>query len=873
MLRPWKEIIADGSSSARKWLKEELRERKASGQQALLIHPVDKSPLNTKSKIDCLLFGRSPQDTVKKLAANQFYKIYRELYPAQAKEHVSLLVAEGLAMIENAKSSQAQAKQSRVWSETQAASTVNTEGMTASAQTKVARLDADSAVGARRDININDGNGAGASEPSYETEFSKALSELTPIYELSTAQQNESFPPLSPAEVAGTGLVPSSAELGNSDGMASPEVMVDFMQGSGSGNIEKDGMHGSSEGACTGAGAGAGADSSPSTKKKAARKPCGSCGKLVGNTLQCSQCKSTCYCSLDCQKAHWKGGGHKHECRPPPVEAAKAESVAAVLSKMEELSLSAGAAGNEDDDEDDCAICLDPIDSADRRQLPSCGHVYHRSCILSLRKANHSTKGLCPKCREPLPLGAKESLYQGSLRHIRAERMSKGSVQDRLLTEAEHLFREVLQEDPQHASAHYNLGAILFEHRQDIDGAKREYRAAIKCNPQLADAYCNLGSILGDHGRQDIDGAEREYRAAITCDPQHAKAHYNLGFLLEQHRQDIDGAEREYRAAIKSDPQHAYAHYNLGELLIQHRQDIDGAEREYRAAIKYGPQYVNAHFNLGVIPQLAEAHCNLGVILRNHRQDIDGAEREYRTAIKCNPQYAISHCNLGVLLKEHRQDIDGAEREYRAAIKCDPQYARAHCNLAVILEQHMQDIDGAEREYQAAIKYDPQHAYAHYNLASLLEQHRQDIDGAERELRTAITCDPHFAEAHYNLGMLLKHHRRDIDGAEREYRAAIKCNALYAEAHCNLGAILCDHRQDFHGAECEFRTAIKCDPQCTPAHRSLSIVQSKSHARSCSRAAGGEGGGGAGGAGGSDASTGSRKKGIPKKGKKKEKKR
>ena len=43
-------------------------------------------------------------------------------------------------------------------------------------------------------------------------------------------------------------------------------------------------------------------------------RPCGVCGKP--GPRQCSRCKAVHYCSLDCQKQHWKKGGHKQECKP-----------------------------------------------------------------------------------------------------------------------------------------------------------------------------------------------------------------------------------------------------------------------------------------------------------------------------------------------------------------------------------------------------------------------------------------------------------------------------------------------------------------------------------------------------------------------------
>jgi hypothetical protein len=47
---------------------------------------------------------------------------------------------------------------------------------------------------------------------------------------------------------------------------------------------------------------------------------CGSCGKEVAQGSRnniCGGCKSVRYCGKDCQKAHWKSGGHKALCKKP----------------------------------------------------------------------------------------------------------------------------------------------------------------------------------------------------------------------------------------------------------------------------------------------------------------------------------------------------------------------------------------------------------------------------------------------------------------------------------------------------------------------------------------------------------------------------
>jgi tetratricopeptide (TPR) repeat protein len=94
--------------------------------------------------------------------------------------------------------------------------------------------------------------------------------------------------------------------------------------------------------------------------------------------------------------------------------------------------------------------------------------------------------------------------------------------------------------------------------------ALEQLRAAIAHKPDYATAHSNLGNLLYDLKR--YDEAEKEWRAAIRADPDHATAHSNLGNLLYDLKR-YDGAEKEYREAMRADPDDAEAHANLGFLL------------------------------------------------------------------------------------------------------------------------------------------------------------------------------------------------------------------------------------------------------------------------------------------------------------------
>ena len=123
--------------------------------------------------------------------------------------------------------------------------------------------------------------------------------------------------------------------------------------------------------------------------------------------------------------------------------------------------------------------------------------------------------------------------------------------------------KEAIARKPDYATAHSNLGVLLYDLKR-YDEAEKEYREAIRVDPDYATAHSNLGVLLYDLKR--YDEAENEYREAIRVDPDDASAHYNLGVLLKYLKR-YDEAEEEYREATRANPDHASAHANLGFLL------------------------------------------------------------------------------------------------------------------------------------------------------------------------------------------------------------------------------------------------------------------------------------------------------------------
>ena len=102
-------------------------------------------------------------------------------------------------------------------------------------------------------------------------------------------------------------------------------------------------------------------------------KDCANCGapegKVYGVTVHrpCSKCGITYYCSVICQKHHWKEGGHKKHCVAKEERSASASAAAedddgggAGASGGGSITAKAQKKPREKDNE--CAICLEDLD-------------------------------------------------------------------------------------------------------------------------------------------------------------------------------------------------------------------------------------------------------------------------------------------------------------------------------------------------------------------------------------------------------------------------------------------------------------------------------------------------------------------------------
>jgi len=297
------------------------------------------------------------------------------------------------------------------------------------------------------------------------------------------------------------------------------------------------------------------------------------------------------------------------------------------------------------------------------------------------------------------------------------------------LPEAESLYQQILQNDPDQPMALHMLGVVAHQMGKN-DNAVSFITKALAINPDDAEAHSNLGTAFEHLGQ--FDKAVASYRQALVLKPDFAKAHYNLGNALSELGQPED-AVKSYNKAIDIKPDFANALCNLG-IALGELGKLDEAVESFNKA-------------LTILPYFAEAHNNLGNVLKNSNQ-LEEAVASYRKAITIKPDYVEAHNNLGTAL-ETLGELGKAVASYRQALDLKPDYAKAHNNLGNTFKD-LGQLDEAVDSYQKALAFEPEDVEVHNNLGAAFKELGR-LDEAVEIFNKALAIKPDYVVTGRNL--------------------------------------------------------------------------------------------------------------------------
>ncbi len=341
------------------------------------------------------------------------------------------------------------------------------------------------------------------------------------------------------------------------------------------------------------------------------------------------------------------------------------------------------------------------------------------------------------------------------------------------LAQAEPIYRQLLQAEPNHPEANYHLGLIALQMGQPAAGLP--YLECARKNAPGNEQFC----LTVTNCLLSLDRADDALRTIAGSVPRVFNSARSLQML--QQAKEIASGQRP-PLSIEGE---VFGMFNAGHhALLESRM----------------PRLLDQYPNWGQGWQL------LGIALASQNKD---GEKALRRASELSPGDAEAHNNLGTFLSGQGATAAASEC-YRRALELDPNHADAQYNLGNILFGQGA-FDAARVCYVRALEIRPNHAETHNNLGSVLKA-QGHADAAEASFNRALQIRPGYAEACNNLGGILMD-RGELNAAETRFRRALEIMPGYADAHNNLGCVL-KNQGRLDVALASFRRAVDSRAGC-----------------------------------------------------------
>jgi hypothetical protein len=303
--------------------------------------------------------------------------------------------------------------------------------------------------------------------------------------------------------------------------------------------------------------------------EKKQKLQCANCSDFNVSLMRC-RCQLVLYCSRECQKQHWKIGGHSTQCtaRKPEIPNTFKQPIGKEKVK--------------------CKICREAIDN--EACVLTCGHKFHVSCVYRVRLN-------CPICRVSAWEDAEkahENCYRRYITMNLANSTGKTTNYTSLLEDW------IVVAKQGYPDAMFMVG-YLYTYSNEFEAERWFCKLENHTN-----ALVNLGCIKSHQG--DVQGAIYYYKKAIKVDPSNVLAHFNLGYKMLK-VENFDEAIKCYREVIRLDPYHAEGNYNLGYALFTCSYYL-GAAAAYERTLRLDPGHKKAFYMLKLT-----RNCRFRVVL------------------------------------------------------------------------------------------------------------------------------------------------------------------------------------------------------------------------------------------------------------------
>jgi predicted O-linked N-acetylglucosamine transferase (SPINDLY family) len=327
------------------------------------------------------------------------------------------------------------------------------------------------------------------------------------------------------------------------------------------------------------------------------------------------------------------------------------------------------------------------------------------------------------------------------------------------IAQAEVLYRQVLQRQPQHAAALHRLGVVALQAGHPQSAVELIGRS-LQHEPRDAEAHCNLG--LAHQAMGQREAALQSLQQAVTLQPDLAEALSNLGNVLTELGRPAEALAMLDRA-LAARPGYLEALYNRGNALHGLGR-FDDALASYEQVLAQRADIPQVHHNRARVLQ------DLG----RHEEALQGHAR----ALELAPRYASALVGRGIAHLALEQ-APAALADFDAALALDAVLAAAHYGRGQALMQLRRAADAAA-SFERCLALQPTHADALVNLGNALQELRRH-DEALARYDAALRLDADAAGVMFNRGNVLMELKR-YDEAAAAYARVLALSPDYPYA-------------------------------------------------------------------------------------------
>ncbi|HEY3130424.1 MAG TPA: tetratricopeptide repeat protein [Acidobacteriota bacterium] len=313
------------------------------------------------------------------------------------------------------------------------------------------------------------------------------------------------------------------------------------------------------------------------------------------------------------------------------------------------------------------------------------------------------------------------------------------------LKEAEATYRAVLQEDPNYAEAHANLGAVLM--RMDrYPEAIASYQAALRLAPNLSPVLLNLG--IAHYRKNEFENAIDSLKRFLEVAPDNIQAAQLIGLSLVELGRDKDAIEY-LSKALKAAPDDPAVLYAIGLAYLRLQKSELAGIVDHLVQVEGG---------------VAPSHLLRGQDLLI-RLEWEKAALELEAAAKLEPTLPRLQYSLGLAYFKLSRNAD-AVAAFEKELRHNPKDFSSLYYLAN-LHETAGNLSSALGELAAALALNPDSPEANALLGKIKTKQGK-LAEALKPLETAVARDPVDPEKRYLLARLYQQLGR-YDEARKQF--------------------------------------------------------------------------------------------------------